>query len=72
MVTANATAKPPSSADRNSPSDRCASVAPGVRAMIALSTSSITATETVSAASATLIAARRDRPARITAKSVKE
>src|SRR5690606_8131899 len=72
VVTRNATTKPPSSADQNSPSERPASMAPGVRAMMPLSTSSITAMETVSAASATLTAALRDRPARSTAKRVRE
>src|SRR5690606_26141033 len=72
VVITNATAKPPSSANQKSASDSCASIAPGVSAMITLSTSSITAMETVSAASATLTAAFRDTPARTTANRVKE
>jgi hypothetical protein len=72
VVIRKAITKPPRRAAQNSPSDNWASIAPGVRATTALSTSSITAIDTVSAASATLTAALRPRPARRTANRVKE
>jgi hypothetical protein len=70
VVTTKATANATASASQKNADDSPASIAPGTETITALSTSSITAIETVSAASATCSARRNGRPARSTPRMV--
>jgi hypothetical protein len=67
-----AIAKPMASDHQKRKSESPAAIAPGTRRMKALSTISMTAIETVSAASATRAALRNGSPARLSGNKVSE